>query len=259
MANKNVDMTLKDAVAEVLGMLTGLSLHHEPDQQRFHAVTRQLNRALRATALENEWSYYHSVESIGAAVIGMQSYDLRSTLRPRIIGDDAVRLVDATDTVRFWAYFLPRDALDHYDGRQGLRVAHTRSTLRFHRPLSAAEEGLDIQVPVMREPKMFELPEYTGEAVDPAVLRQTVDFDYPDYVILRAATYYAQADPVMQPRVQMLESQYKDMGYSLVERDTRNTDTPFQNEWTLPMEGDLFGTVHGLARERERVWDNSGW
>ena len=35
MANRDVQMTLKDAVAEVLNFLTGLDLEYDPDQDRF--------------------------------------------------------------------------------------------------------------------------------------------------------------------------------------------------------------------------------
>ena len=93
MANRDVQMTLKEAVAEVLNFLTGLDLEYDPDQDRFQSITRTLNRALRAVALEHEWSYYSSTEEVGTFAEGVQDYDLNSSLRPRIINDDAVRLV----------------------------------------------------------------------------------------------------------------------------------------------------------------------
>ena len=95
-----------------------------------------------------------------------------------------------------------------------------------------------MHVPVMPEPKMFRLPE-AGKKVPVTVRRQLIDFPYPDVVISRAAWYYAQADPVMQPRAQTLEEGYKDLMYQLIERDTNHTDTPYQNTFTLPLESGL--------------------
>ena len=43
----------------------------------------------------------------------------------------------------------------------------------------------------------------------------------------------------MQPRVQTLEAQYKDLYYQLVERDTSHTDDPYRNDWQLPIEGNI--------------------
>lgn len=71
------------------------------------------------------------------------------------------------------------------------------------------------------------------------VRNQEIDFPYPDVVILRAAMYYAMTDPVMQPRVQTLEAQYKDLMYQIIERDDRNTDSPFENEFIVPVQGGL--------------------
>jgi hypothetical protein len=70
MTNVEVAMTLDEAVAEVLGLLTGLDLQYNPDQDRYQVITRQINRALRAVALDNEWSYYASVENVGKARAG---------------------------------------------------------------------------------------------------------------------------------------------------------------------------------------------
>lgn len=254
MANPNVSMTLDTAVAEVLGMLTGLDLTYSAEYDRYRAVTRQLNRALRSNALEQEWSYYSSLETIGTAHHGDSEFALRATVRPRIINDDAVRLVDADGRVVVWAYFLPRDALHKYQGRGGLWASHTRGALQFSRPIMQHEDGLQIQVPVMREPQMFEVPpppenpDDPIEAISPAVREQLVDFDFPDIITLRAAFYVAQTDPVMQPRAQMLEAQYKDLMYQLIERDTRNTDSPFLNEFFVPITGSINGPVSGLHR-----------
>lgn len=54
MQNAEVQMTLDEAVAEVLGQLTGLDLEYDPRLDRYRAITRQLNRATRANALEHE-------------------------------------------------------------------------------------------------------------------------------------------------------------------------------------------------------------
>jgi len=245
--NPDVAMTLDDAVQEVLGQLTGLDLTYDPDFDRYRAVARQLNRALRLTALEHEWSYYSDVEDIGTVHTGDQEFALRSSVRPRIIGDDAVRLADSDGNAVVWAYLVPRDALHKYIGRQELRAAVTRSSLRFSKPLSGSYEGLTIQVPVMREPKMFNLPAAPENTSDPvvaitqAVRDQLIDFDFPDAIIMRAAYLYAQTDAVYQPRVQTLEEQYKDIIYSLTERDDHFTDSPFLNEYFVPISNGVDG------------------
>jgi len=66
-----------------------------------------------------------------------------------------------------------------------------------------------------------------------------VDFAYPDLIIAKAAYFYAQSDPVMQPRVPTLENDYKTLMYQLIERDTNHTDTPYVNEFILPLENGL--------------------
>lgn len=125
MANKEVLFTLRDAVAEVLGTLTGLEPEYDPNLDRFQAATRALNRALRAVALEKEWSVYAATEELGLATTGMTEIDMNSSLRPRIVNDDCVRLVDDNGNVQRWAYFLPRDALHKYRYRNDLHVAVT--------------------------------------------------------------------------------------------------------------------------------------
>lgn len=258
--NPELVFTLDEAVAEVLGLLTGLDLRYAPEQDRYAAITRQLNRALRSTALEQEWSYYASTEEVGTAVIDQLDYDMRSTVRPRIINDDAVRLVDTHGHAVRWAYFLPRDALHKYAGRAGLWASVTRNTLSFSRSFTSTEEGLAIHVPVMREPVMFRLPEQPEDPDEPTVTvpaeirEQEIDFPYPDLITLRAAFYYAQTDPVMQPRVQMLEAQYKDLMYQIMERDNRNTDSPYLNEFSVPVQASLHpvATSHWHAHADER-------
>lgn len=240
--NSEVRMTLDDAVGEVLTLLTGLDLSYEPELDRYRAITKALNRALRANALENEWSCYASTLSLGIAVANEQSVSLSPSLRPRIINDDAVRLADAKTGVPVeWAYFLPRDAIHKYANHDVLRCAVTQQEVIFSRPFRDWEEGLDILVPVMREPVMFRLPE-AGVEVPQDILEQETDFSYPDLTIARAAYFYAQTDPVMQPRVPTLENDYKTLMYQLIERDTSHTDTPYMNEFILPLENGLSPT-----------------
>ena len=250
MSNPEVAMTLDDCVEEVLGALTGLELRYDPQLDRYRTITRALNRALRANAREREWSYYSTLESIGTATYGVQDVHLRPSIRPRIIGGDTVRLCRQDGTPMVWAHFLPRDAIENYPQRRGLWVSVTRQSLHFSRPFTQGEHGLTIQLPVMREPKMFRLPEQPTDPNEPLVpvpdevRNQELDFDYPDVVIARAAYFYAQTDPVMQPRVQTLEAEWKDIYYALNERDDRNTDSPFQNEFAVPIEGTIHDTSY---------------
>ena len=96
---------------------------------------------------------------------------------------------------------------------------------------------------------MFVLPdppedEFTPVTEVPQVVRdQPIDFPYPDAIVARAAYLYAQTDPVMQPRVQTLEAQYKDIMYQLIERDDRSTDSPYLNEVIVPIQSGLAPTV----------------
>lgn len=260
--SSEVEMTLDDAVAEVLATLTGLDLRLVAELDKYQAITRFLNRALRAVALEQEWSHYSAVRQVGTAVAGQRHLTLPSGVRPRILNDDAARLLDPTSkSVITLAYFLPRDALDKYSSRQGLWVSSVRRELLFSRAFTRGEHGAEIHLPVMREPKMFKLPPTsldpdTPTAEVPATVReQLVDFDYPDLVIAKAAYFYAQTDSVTQPRVQTLEANYKELMYALVERDTRNTDAPYQNEWNLGIQSSLNGGPGrspgvGIADER---------
>lgn len=258
--NPETTLTLDECVQEVLGMLTGLDLTYSPEYDRYRSIARQLNRALRSNALEREWSWYSSTASLGPAVAGETSAFIPNSLRPRIINDDAVRLVNADDRPVRWAYFLPRDALSKYNGRGGLWASVVRNELLFSRPFFDSEDGLDIQVPVMREPLMFRLPpppedpEAALTEVPDAVRNQPLDFWYPDVVVLRAAFYYAQTDPVMQPRVQTLEAQYKDIMYQIIERDDRNTDSPFLNEFFVPIQNNITNerTSHHHPHSDER-------
>jgi hypothetical protein len=255
--NPELSMTLTDAVGEVLANLTGLDLTYDPEMDRFRAVTRALNRALRANALEAEWSYYATTTTGGPTTAGVNVVTIPANRRPRIKGDDAVRLVDDSGATVTWAYFLPRDAITKYvDRTQGLWVASVGQDLRFSRPLTPAEAGLSVEVPTMRAPVQFELPA-TGETVDQAVLDQPVDFSDPDLIVARAAYYYAQTDPVMQPRVQTLEGDYKDLMYQAMERDDANTDSPYMNEFLLPVQNGIVGggpLGHNHPHSDERRW-----
>lgn len=240
MSNTEVDLTLDDAVNEVLGLLTGLDLSYAPELDRYRAITRQLNRALRHNALELEWSHYSSTLELGSVSEGQQEISIPANSRSRIIGDDSLRLVDRDGRVIKWAYFLPRDALHKYRHRNGLWVSVVRRNILLSRPISSeeADARLTAVISVMREPLMFRLPEQ-GVAVPNRVRKQIIDFPFPDVIIARAAWYYAQADPVMQPRAQTLEEGYKDLMYQLIERDTNHTDTPFQNDFNLPIQSGL--------------------
>lgn len=247
----DIAMTLEEAVGEVLTLLTGMDLHYNSQLDRFRTITRTLNRALRANALEKEWSYYSDLENVGTAEYGQSSVALRSTVRPRIVNDDAVRLVDDNGTAVTWAYFLPRDAIHKYPARGGLWVSSTRQALQFSRPFTAGEAGLQIMVPVMREPRPFVLPRtpeiqpVEGDLTDEEIVEQLLDFAYPDLIVARAAHMYAQTDPVMQPRAQTLEAAYKDLMYQVIERDDRNTDSPFLNDFFVPVENGLMGDGFG--------------
>lgn len=258
--NPEVLLTLDEAIEEVLGLLTGQDLVYVPGLDRYRAITRQLNRALRSTALEQEWAWYHTIESLGPAQEGETEMVMRASVRPRITGDDAVRLVASDGRPAVWAYYLPRDSIHKYVDRAGLWVTSVRNTLVFSRPFSASEDGLDVQAPVMREPTMFRLPDLPEDpnaplpAVPAEIRNQPVDFAYPDLVTLRAAMYYAMTDPVMQPRVQTLEAQYKDLMYQVMERDTRMTDSPYLNDFSVPIISGLYptGFAHRHPHSDER-------
>ena len=254
MPNENVATTLDEAVAEVLGALTGLDLSYVPELDKYQAVTRALNKALRLNATELNWSYYSSLEDVGVAHAGDRHVALRASVRPRIIRGDAVRLTTDEGRPLVWAYFLPRDSLHIYPVQAGLWVASTNQELEFSRPFLQGEDGLHIKVPVMREPTMFRLPAQPEDPDQPLVpvpddvREQLVDFQYPDLIIARAQYLYAQTNPLWQPRVQTLEANYKDLFYALKERDESNTDLPIQNEWSLGIEPDITYTAPYTGR-----------
>lgn len=253
MANPDVSMNLDEAVQEVLSLLTGLDVTYDPDQDRYRTIARTLNRALRAHALEHEWGYYSSIETVGTVHPGDKDVVLRSTIRLRKIGDDSVRfVVPNSDQVVEWAYIIPRDALHKYNGRYaGMWCAITRDRLSFSKPLPDNLAGLEIQVPVMREPRMFTIPPVPVNPEDPPVpidddtRAQLLDYDYPDAIILRAAYMYAQSDPVLQPRVQTLEAQFNDLKYQLISRDDQVTDSAFLNDFFVPISNSIDGGSMG--------------
>ena len=239
--NPDVTMTLEEAVREVLTVLTGQTLTYDPDMDRFRVITSHLNRALRSNALENNWAFYSTVERMdltGAA--GSVDFTIDTDYRFRVQNDDAVRFLE-DDVPVAWAYFLPRDALHKYANRSGLWCSVTRNVLSLSRPLPDSFDGLTLEIPLMREPVPFEIPADPTEEMDALTLAQEVDFDFPDVITARAAWLYAQTDPMMQPRVQTLEDQYKNLMYQLIERDTSFTDTPDQNEILVPVQNDIYG------------------
>jgi hypothetical protein len=241
-------MSLEDAVLEVFVLLTGQTLRYDQQYDRFRAITHTLNRALRGNAMEQEWSYYHEQLDLGTTSVGDVSFEISAQFRFRVVGDDAVRFVTDDGVPLAWAYFLPRDALHKYRNREGLWASYTRKLLSLSRPLVDGEEGLHVHLPVMREPKMFELPDDPTVAVDPDVLTQQIDFDIPDIITARAAWLYSQTDPIMQPRVQTLEDQYKDLMYQAIERDTQQTESTYMNEILIPVQNDIYG------ESRARPW-----
>lgn len=307
------EMTLDEAVGEVLNYLTGFDLHYIAELDRYRAIARTLNRALRLVATEHEWACYAAVEDMGELSLGQTEITLRRTRRPRIILDDSVRLVDADNNIHMWAYILPRESLHKYQGRTGLWVASTDNRLTFSRPISTQEAGLRAIVPVMREPRQVIIPAsydsletLEGDGIeDPLVLakivqlrnyhnpdiveewvvdetaapyiytspesslqalsltpsqvrNQRIDHSFPDLIILKAAFLYAGTDPVMQPRVQSLEAQYKTLFYALTERDSNHTDEPFVNDFVVPIQGSLHGerSNHAHPHSDERRWFN---
>jgi hypothetical protein len=251
--NEERMLTLDDAVGEVLNLLYGLDLTYESTSDRYRSVTRQLNRALRNNALEQEWGFYASTANLGRPTAGAREVTFPNSMRPRIINDDAVRLVDDEGIAREWAYFLPRDALHKYNAMKGIWCSVIRNTLLFSRQFTLhEEEQLDVVVPVMREPVMFRLPpqpetpEAEIEEVPTEIREQEIDFDYPDVICSRAAYYYAMTDPVLQPRAQTLQEEYKDLMYQVMERDSNMTDSPYQNPTDLGIQSgiDGVGTTH---------------
>lgn len=294
-----VRMTLDEAVGEVLNSLTGLDLHYIPELDRYRAITRMLNRALRRNSAEHEWSYYSGLLDLGRVPQGQTFLQLPSQYRARAEGDDSVRLVDEHNRPMRWAYVLPRNSLHKYNARQGLWCSVTNGKIEFSRHLNDYEASLAVQIPVMREPRNLVvpatlesiedldaplppfppgssvrqvrnfwfpdqieewiftpgLPPYEGTAPEDAlaalgmtpqsIREQTVDFQYPDLIVMLAAYLVAQTDPVQQPRVQTLEAMYTDFKFALITRDDAATDAPYVNEFQVPVQGTIHGGSYG--------------
>lgn len=110
----------------------------------------------------------------------------------------------------------------------------------FHNPDIVEEWVIDEGA----APYIYTSPESSLDKLNltPAQIRnQKIDAGFPDLIVLKAAYLYAGTDPVMQPRVQTLEGQYKELFYALTERDTNHTDETYLNEFTVPIQGSLHG------------------
>jgi hypothetical protein len=98
----------------------------------------------------------------------------------------------------------------------------------------------------MREPYRFVIPppeEDPNEDLpvfDPVERAKAVDFHYPDIITARAAYMYSLTDPVVQPRAQTLEANYKDLMYQAIERDDRYTDSPLENNYVVPVQNGIY-------------------
>lgn len=234
-----VTMSLRDAVAEVHNILTGLDLEYDGRYDIFHAGVRQLNRSLRSVAMLEDWGWYAEDVQAGQTTLDQVTIELDDIYRPRVGQDDAVRLVDPdSGLVRYWAYYLPRDSVSKYLYRPELRASFTRNTLTFSRPLQAFEAGLNIVVPVMREPRQTRVPD-AGQTLTDAELNRAIDFEFPDLVVAHAAWQTSQSNPLYQPRAQTLEAAYDDIRYALLERDSNHSDSPLRNTFT-PSYGDPY-------------------
>ena len=104
---------------------------------------------------------------------------------------------------------------------------------------------------------LYTSPESSLASLDltPAQIRnQKIDHSFPDLIVLKTIYLYAQADPVMQPRVQTLEGQYKELFYALTERDTNHTDDTYRNDFVVPIQGSLhgYGSNHAHPHSDER-------
>lgn len=245
--NPEVVFSLDDAVEEVLGLLYGQDLTYDSTFDRYRVIARMVNRALRANALEHEWSYYHDDLTLTADPGALTlTLSVDSSVRLRQTSDDAVRMVDTEGEPLAWAYFLPRDALHKVRHQPGWWCSVVRNTLQFSRPMPVTDFSYSIKVPVMREPYRFvipapvEDPEDALPTFDPVERAKAVDFHYPDIIVARAAYMYALTDPVVQPRAQTLEANYKDLMYQAIERDDRFTDSPLENNYIVPVQNGIY-------------------
>jgi hypothetical protein len=144
------------------------------------------------------------------------------------------------------------------DGEEDPLVVEKIVQLRnFHNPDIVEEWVIDESA----APYIYTSPESSLAklALTPAQIRnQKLDFSFPDLIVLRAAALYAATDPVMQPRQQTLDAQYKDLFYALTERDTNHTDDPFINDFAVPIQGSLHDRVrnHAHPHSDERRYFN---
>lgn len=238
-----VSISLREAVAEVHNILTGLDLSYDDRYDIFHACVRQLNRSLRTVALEEDWGWYADDLLLGVVSEGDQTFSVPPNVRLRVRQDDAIRLVDpATKKTVRWAYFLPRDSLSKYWAAPELRAAFVRNNVVLSRPLLAREEGLEVWATVMREPRQTTIPD-SGTKIPDADLSRPLDFENPDMVIAHAAWQMSLSNPLYQPRAQTLEDVYNNFKYALTERDSDHSDSPMQNSFT-PSYGDPFIAMH---------------
>lgn len=207
-----------------------------------------------------EWAYFLPRESL-------HKYRHRTGLWVASVGSD----------ILFSRPIAQEDGLKAYvpvmrDPRQLLIPSALESIEELISPPPAIPAGAElIQLRNFHNPEIIEewvsapgLPpyEYTDpenslaqlELTPEQIRNQSIDFDFPDLIVLKAAFLYAQTDPIMQPRVQTLEGQYKDLFYALTERDTNHTDEPYRNDWRLPIQsslrGDWFPHQHPHSDER---------
>jgi len=147
-----------------------------------------------------------------------------------------------------------RDADGQEDPAVLLKIVQLRN---FHNPEIVEEWVIDNT----EAPYLYTSPESSlaALALTPEQIRtQKIDHSFPDLIVLKAAFLYAQTGPVMQPRVQTLEGQYKDLFYALTERDTNHTDDPHINDFSVPIQGSLHGYsgAHAHPHSDERRFYN---
>ncbi len=144
------------------------------------------------------------------------------------------------------------------DGQEDpLVLQHIVQLRNFHNPDIVEEWVID----ETEAPYIYTSPESSLAELDltPVQIRnQKIDHANPDLIILKAAFLYAGTDPVLQPRVQTLEQQYKNLFYALTERDTDHSDDTFRNDFAVPIQGSLHDEPrnHAHPHSDERRWFN---
>ena len=151
------------------------------------------------------------------------------------------------------------DALENDGQPDPLELEKILQLRNFHNP-DIVEEWVVDEGAV---PYIYTSPESSLAKLEltPAQVRQQrIDHSFPDLIILKAAALYAATDPVMQPRVQTLDAQYKSLFYALTERDTNHTDDPYRNDFHVPIQGGLHadrsGRGHAHPHSDERRFFN---